>query len=659
MPSGALAHNRQAWPKLEPLRGQPDGCNINLGNNRTGRELDIPIISGQQFAAKFALRPSQYAWFLGAGASAGAGIPTGYDMIRDFKTRLFCQETKLPRREVDSADPLWVERIDGFFKLHSILPPAGDPTEYARAFEAVYPDAADRRAYIDKQIKVGRPSFAHRVLACLLTTNNTPCVFTTNFDDLVETATTVAGQLLDTSVRMTLTVAAIDNADRAARCLGENDWPLLAKIHGDFQSIELKNTEGELASQDARMRSVMVETCGRFGLVVVGYSGRDASVMDALNGTLQKQNAFPGGIYWVTRAPSELLPAVQAFLGAALAAGVSAHIVDSQNFDEFAGDLAEAISFDAGLEKHLREGQPTSVARQLPLPTHEALDTPILRCSALRLNNLPQVARRIRLQKPASILEVRQCLKEAKVKACIAVAGSDYAAFGLDKGLLAALAPYGPTLAGTIELDPGANSWALGLLYDALTRSLCKGRPLNPRLRGRGHEVVVSMGHQNEDAEHRRRRLRDLEPLKSAYEEAILGQVPGLSYPFNEALRIRLEQSVGRWWCVFDPFTNVELPKEIPSERDADDPAGEARMFAQWKPNPAADWLRERWARRYNGKWSSIIGAWSKLLSGPDGKLRAFWLEDGMGIDAAFDIGSVTAWSRPSHDHAYFHRSQR
>ncbi len=620
--------------------------------------MDIPVIASQQFAAKFALRPNQYAWFLGAGASAGAGIPTGYDMIRDFKTRLFCQETKLPRREVDSADPLWVERIDGFFKLHSILPPAGDPTEYARAFEAVYPDAADRRAYIDKQVKVGRPSFAHRVLACLLTTNKTPCVFTTNFDDLLETATTIAGQLLDTSARTTLTVAAIDNADRAARCLGENDWPLLAKIHGDFQSVELKNTEGELASQDAQMRSVMIETCGRFGLVVVGYSGRDASVMAALNDALKKQNAFPGGIYWVTRTPSELLPTVQAFLDAALAAGVNAHIVDSQNFDEFAGDLADAISFDAGLEKHLREGQPAPVARPLPLPTHEALDTPILRCSALRLNSLPQVARRIRLQKPASILEVRQCLKDAKVKACIAVAGSDYAAFGLDEGLLAALAPYGPTLAGTIELDPVANSWALGLLYDALTRSLCKGRPLNPRLRGRGHEVVVSRGHPEEDEEQKSRRLHNLEPLAEAYGTAVIGTIREFEYPFNEALRIRLEQCVGHWWCVFDPFTNVQLPEELRPEVGTGELTGEAPVYAPWKPNPAADWLRERWAQRYNARWSNIMGAWSKLLSGPDGKLRAFWLKEGAGIDAAYEIGSVTAWSRPSHDHVYFHRKR-
>lgn len=615
--------------------------------------MDIPVIASQQFAAKFALRPNQYAWFLGAGASAGAGIPTGYDMIRDFKTRLFCQETKLPRREVDSADPLWVERIDGFFKLHSILPPAGDPTEYARAFEAVYPDAADRRSYIDKQVKDGRPSFAHRVLACLLTTNKSPCVFTTNFDDLVETATTVAGQLIDTSARTTLTVAAIDNADRAARCLGENDWPLLAKIHGDFQSVELKNTEGELASQDARMRSVLVETCGRFGLIVVGYSGRDASVMAALNDALQKQNAFPGGIYWVTRAPSELLPAVQAFLSAALAAGVNAHIVDSQNFDEFAGDLADTISFDSGLEKHLREGQTTPVARPLPLPTHEALGVPILRCSALRVLSLPKVARRLRLQRPATIFEIRQCLKEAKVKASVAVAGSEYAAFGSDEGLLGALAEFGATVDGTIDLDPLNHSWALGLLYDALTKALCKERPLHPRLRGRGHTVLVSSGFADEDEEQRNKRIESLGQMKGAYGGPLFGRVPTLGYPFAEGVRIRLEQGAGRWWCVFDPYTNVDLPKETEGLGQGSSSIEEEEPKSyQWKPNPAGDWLRERWARRYNRNWSVIINSWASLLRG---EVRAFLLEEGQGIDATFQIGSVTAWSRPSHTHPYFH----
>ena len=55
-------------------------------------ESKIRILKASQFATRFALRPQQFAWLLGAGASASAGIPTGFMMIRDFKTRLFCQE---------------------------------------------------------------------------------------------------------------------------------------------------------------------------------------------------------------------------------------------------------------------------------------------------------------------------------------------------------------------------------------------------------------------------------------------------------------------------------------------------------------------------------------------------------------------------------------
>jgi hypothetical protein len=137
--------------------------------------------------------------------------------------------------------------------------------------------------------------------------------------------------------------------------------------------------------------------------------------------------------------------------------------------------------------------------------------------------------------------------------------------------------------------------------------------------------------------------------MKGAYGVPVFGQVP---YPFNEGIHIRLEQSAGNWWCVFDPYTNVDLPEEIEEQRDDAPSMDEEPKGYQWKPNPAADWLRERWAQRYNKSWSVIINAWSSLLQG---EARAFWLEDGQGIDATFQIGSVTAWSRPSHDHPYFH----
>ncbi|WIG56444.1 MAG: hypothetical protein OJF61_002232 [Rhodanobacteraceae bacterium] len=622
----------------------------DLWQERTeGGFLTIPILSGREFATKFALQPGNFAWFLGAGASASGRIPTGYAMIRDFKTELFCRATNVPRREVDSADPLWTARIDAYFETHATLPSAGDPAEYARAFELVYPSAADRRLYIDEQIQLGRPSFAHRVFASLLVTGRTPCVFTTNFDDLVETATTVARELLPQAQRATLTVAAIDNADRALRCLRENDWPLLAKIHGDFKSDQLKNIEVELQAQDEGLRKVLREACRRFALIVVGYSGRDDSVMEVLASAAEQDGAYPGGIYWMTRDPSELLPAVTRFLERAHAAGVSANIIQCQNFDEFAGDIDESVDFATPLAEHIRGAEPEPVLRLAAIPHHEARKDPVLRCSAVRLSALPEVARRVDLAKAVTVSDVRSKLKEHHAKATVLMAGSHWAAFGADADILLALADFGPKLQGTVALAPDRDSWAMGLLYDALTRALCRGRPIHPRLRRSGHSVLVSSGFEGEPPERRAQRIIKLGPLKSAYGTALYGRVKELGYPYAEALQIRLEGVDGTWWCVFDPYTQVDIPIDLDTEE-----APNAR--SQWKPNPAGDWIRERWAQRYNKKWSAIIDAWSSFLSGD---VRAFWIEPEQGIDAAFNVGAVSAWSVPSHDHAYFHGRAR
>lgn len=609
--------------------------------------MSISQITGRQFATKFALRPEQFGWFLGAGASASARIPTGYDMITDFKTTLFCQGSGTPRREIDPSDPIWKARIELFLSQQGNLPPAGDPSEYARAFEAVYPSVDDRRTYIAQKVQQGVPSYAHRVLACMLVTGKVPCIFTTNFDNLVESATTVARSKVDPTKHKDMTVAAIDSADRAARCVRENDWPLLAKIHGDFQSVDLKNTEQELVEQDIGMRGVLAACAQRFALVVVGYSGRDASVMKALTDALAVEGAYPGGIYWMTRSPSGLLPAVHEFLKTAAAKGVSANLLVSETFDELAGDLEDVLAFEEVLKQHIQEAGPTKTVIPVPLPANEARRDPILRCSALRITQMPATARRISFKKPASIIEVRGLLKAAKVGGSIAAAGRDFAAFGKDKELLAALAPLEPTLAGEIALYPEHDSWALGLLYDAFVRAVCRGRPLHPRLRSKGHRVVVAGDRDGEDGARRAKRLKALGPLKSAYGVPLYGRTSPSDLPFNEALDLRLEQVSGKWWCVFDAFTHVDLP-EIEAARD-DEPV-------RFRINPAADWLRERWAQRYNRKWTAIIDAWSQLLAG---EARICWLNDGEGIDAVFQVGSVSAWSRPSHDHAYFHRGGR
>lgn len=617
----------------------------------------IRTLTGQQFASTFCLRPQELAWFLGAGASASAGIPTGNSMIQDFKKRLFCQLSGLSQREVDANDPLWIERINLFFSSRAALPPPGDPTEYAAAFEAVYPTPEARRSYIEEAIRKGTPSFAHRLLASLLTTRLVPCVFTTNFDQLIETATTVTDQLMPADERAYLTVAAIDNADRAKRCLSESRWPLLAKLHGDFQSTELKNTTDELKEQDAKMRYVLTSVCTRFGLVVVGYSGRDASVMKALTDALAQSNRFPGGILWVAPSAQSILPAVTEFLGAAVKAGVSATIVESPTFDELAGDIVDGIDLPPTLLKHVQESRPEPIVRDVPLPKEEQRKFPVLQCSAVPVLSMPTVARRIEVNDMVTTVRARELLREAEVRALAASNGRDIAAFGADKDLLQAFSSVGGRLAGTIELHPEKDSWARGLIYDALTKAVCRRQPLLPRLRRNGHSVIVASGLPMDTKARVAWRNERLSDLKKAYSTALVGKVPGHNHPFSEGVQLRLEQAAGRWWCVFDPFTDVELPRPGRVADLADDDSVEYAAISPRRGNPVADWQRERWATRYNAVWSRIISAWATILAGEnDGTVYAIGLQEGTGQDAVFQLSSVTAWSRPGHDHGYFLR---
>lgn len=619
----------------------------------------IPVISSAEFASACALRPHLFAWFLGAGASAASGIPTGYAMIRDFKTRIFSREAGYSLREIDSGDQLWIERIDDFFRRTSLLPPDGDPNEYSAAFEAVYPNVKQRRQYIDDAISKGTPCFGHRVLAALMSSKQLSCVFTTNFDSLVEDSATLTNSLLPAEARAKPTVAALDSADRALRCLDESDWPLVAKLHGDYQSIKLKNTGGELERQDERMRHVLVEVCKRFGLVVVGYSGRDASVMEALESVLKDPTPYPSGLYWVTSSATRLLPAVQQLLEHAALAGVDVVIVEAKTFDELAADVVNHIRLPDVLIEQVMQRRAPARLQPVKLPEAEARLFPVLRYSALLVEELPFVARRMTLNKAATSPEVRQLLKDHKCRAVVAAIGRELAVFGKDAEVVAALGVLGAQPAGTIDLNPMRDSWALGLLYDALVKALSRHRPLLTRYKRSGHSLVVAGPREGEDAEWTRKREAQLAQLRSAYEANLTGSVQNLGYPYQEGVFLKLERIEDRWWCGFDPFTFVDVPREALPVQASEDRDELVRPALGRGGDPAGDWRRERWARKFNKQWAGIINAWAALLTSTAGnKVRAFGLEDEEGVDAAFSISPVTGWSRPAHHHNYFERTR-
>ena len=236
---------------------------------------DIPTVALDDFIRRFASRNTRLMWFLGAGASASAGLPTAFDMILRFKQDLYMSQSGGNRpAHADISQPAIRHRIDAHVASLEGLPPPGHEDEYGALFERAYPSEQDRQSIIDSQLAGGKPSYGHIALAALMRDSLARLIWTTNFDTLVADA--CAKVYGGTSA---LTTATLDAPEVAANAIERERWPLEVKLHGDFRSRRLKNTGDELRRQDTRLRELLQSTCVRFGLVVAGYSGRDDSIM--------------------------------------------------------------------------------------------------------------------------------------------------------------------------------------------------------------------------------------------------------------------------------------------------------------------------------------------------------------------------------------------
>src|ERR1051326_6256634 len=128
-------------------------------------------------------------WLLGAGASAGAGVPTALNMIWDFKRTLYAAREKVSLRALgDVGDPSVRRRLQQYFDRTGSYSLEGAADEYASYFEATYPTEADRRLYIQTRVEGASPSFGHYALAALMKAGRIRASWTTNFDRLVEDA---------------------------------------------------------------------------------------------------------------------------------------------------------------------------------------------------------------------------------------------------------------------------------------------------------------------------------------------------------------------------------------------------------------------------------------------------------------------------------------
>ena len=558
-------------------------------------------IGQDDFARRFSVRGANLMWLLGAGASNAAGLPTAHDLVIEFKRMLYVSQSGRTVRPGDLAEPGIRNRIEAHMEFLG-LPESGDPEEYAAFFEAAFPHEADRARFIDGQLGGANPSYGHMALASLMSAGLCRLVWTTNFDTLVADA---CADVFGTTGR--LMTATLDAPDLARHALAADRWPLEVKLHGDFRSHRLKNTRDELRRQDRELRHMLVDCSTRFGLVVVGYSGRDESVMSALEEGLAKEKPFPAGLFWLQRDADTPAARVEELLNRAVDAGVDAALVAIENFDEAMRGL---VNLCDEVDEEELSGFALNRRYWSPAPRSPGRGTwPVVRLNALPLLEVPTHCRRVECE-IGGTAQVREAAKDASVIAVRSRVG--VLAFGSDVEVRRAFDPFGVAEFDLHALD-GGSRMERGLLHDALRAALIRGSGLAAVPDNRWDLVPTQP--------------RDpcWNPLRKMVKT--LGGELGADGELRwyEGISIRLEWSGDRLWLVFNPRTVLE---GVTDDNKA----------------VAADFSRERSVRRYNRELNGLLDFWSGYLGEAQEDLRAFGIGDG--VDAAFRIGNTTAFSR-------------
>ncbi|WP_223518325.1 MULTISPECIES: SIR2 family protein [unclassified Pseudomonas] len=228
--------------------------------------------------------PANYSIFLGAGASVTSGIRTATQLIDEWAKELY--ERFCNGQTTESAE----EAKQYFENKHSSWYNPDNP--YSSLFEKKFDLPTQRRRFVEQEVDGRFPSIGYAYLASLVDKNYFNTIFTTNFDDLINEAF-----YLFSNTRPI--VCAHDSSIHSISITSKR--PKIVKLHGDYLFDDIKSTLRETESLEQNTKDKFVEFCKEYGLIVVGYSGSDRSIMDVLEFLARQENYLKNGVYWCLR----------------------------------------------------------------------------------------------------------------------------------------------------------------------------------------------------------------------------------------------------------------------------------------------------------------------------------------------------------------------
>lgn len=546
-------------------------------------------LTEQTFLRHFVQNARQLMWFLGAGTSRTAGMPTATDIIWDLKRKYYCLKENQDIQAHDINNKAIRGNIQSYLDSKG-FPALWSPEEYSFYFDLTFGEDYDsQQKYINDQLSSHKISLnsGQRVLAALLEMGLARVLFTTNFDAVIETAfSAVTGKSLS-SFHLEGAYAALDalNAER---------FPIYAKIHGDFRYKSIKNLAADLLDNDKEIQKCFLAASNRYGIIVTGYSGRDANVMAMFRSALEQNNPFPQGLFWTTPRLADVAASVSELISVAREKGVLAHIIEIGTFDIMLSKMWRQFpEKQESLDLKVRTAKAHPVSIPLPPPGNRY---PLLRTNALAITECPRQCARVDYGAPVTFHELNEKIREHQPSAIISY--TDHILFWgspseihkiLDVEKVKGVEAY------HFE-DPIASISQSGIIKsffeEALAQSLCYEKPLLLRRKGRTYYLVVNQKDVNNLL---------LQPLKDAlpFKDKpgyITGSVPGPSKVFwAEALSIKLEERNGSLWLLIRPDIWIN-PLSMREN--------------------ATDFLRKKKIYRYNNTSYHLLDAWIRVIFG-------------------------------------------
>lgn len=275
----------------------------------------------------------KYIFFLGAGCSVSSSIPSGKQLTEILKRVCYLRENKIydinlthglirfnedftkfyetsKSTKVDFS--LYVKYLENIFKekienqrsyfienlpvqikrqIYKIDKTWGkikglllNDLEYGYWFEKYSSNPKERQKLIEDIIANVTPSSGYLILANLIRHGIIHTVLTTNFDDLLNDSLL---KFCDIKSRI------YAHNEIADYLIFDKKTPNIIKLHGDFLYEDIRNILSETQSLGDKLSKNVKELFDLHGLIVIGYSGSDYSVMQELEKAKALGHSFP------------------------------------------------------------------------------------------------------------------------------------------------------------------------------------------------------------------------------------------------------------------------------------------------------------------------------------------------------------------------------